>query len=97
MAICFANMTAFNVDNRLEWQIWGARAFTCNECKAEPGKPCVSLADLRNRDSWRQLNPKPNKWPHSGRIDWNRVLNGLKQRGYYSPIIEDQVRRMVDE
>ena len=84
----------FSTDQRREWTIWAAKLELCSKCGARDGTPCVSLADLNNRDEARKQNPRINRWPHDPRINWDRLLNGLKQRGYYHPTIEDQVRKM---
>lgn len=99
MALCFALMSSrdFTTVRRREWTIWAAKVYFCQDCKQAPGMPCISLADLKNRDTQKQLNPKINKWPHDSRVDWDRMLVGLKERGYYSPVIEDQVRRRMTE
>src|SRR6478735_3486161 len=85
-ALCFAMMSAhyFTTTRRREWTIWAAKVEPCQDCGAKPGKACMSLADLHNRDPQRNLNPEKNKWPHDSRVNWDRFRNGLNQRGYYS-------------
>lgn len=89
MAICFSVMTAWDFDytKRLEWEIFAARHQECPDCQAPPNHRCYNLSD--------KTRTKLNKRPHDIRVDWTRLLNGLKQRGYYRPAIEAQVRKMA--
>jgi hypothetical protein len=93
MAICYSIMTAwsFNYTQRLEWEIWAAKHQTCPTCFSSPHHRCVHMGDIKAK----KLPPRVNKRPHPLRVDWTRLLNGLKQREYYRPAIEAQVRKMV--
>lgn len=77
-------MNRAGFDQDLKWRsiVWAARSYYCDDCEAEPGKPCVSLADLRNRDAWKREHPKPNKWPHEIRPNWDYLVKTLKKKGY---------------
>lgn len=93
MAICYTTMNSwdFTYARRLEWEIWAAKWRVCPTCGAGVGEPCMNLSDKRaDRTQVRR-----NKRPHDERIDWGRLLEGLKQRGYYRPAIEKQVRNRV--
>lgn len=93
VAICYGIMKAWEFDyhRRLEWEIFGSRARECPDCGRAPNMPCVNLADL-----FQGKEPRINKRPHANRIDWRRVLDGLKFRGYYKGSIENQVRRRFE-
>lgn len=92
MAICYSTMTSweFGYQRRLEWQIYASRHRSCTVCKADPNSPCLNLSDIRYGKE-----PRVNKQPHDSRIDWGRLLDGLKERGYYRPVIEHQTRRRM--
>lgn len=96
MATCFAIMRAwqFNYNRRREWVIWASRHHRCSRCNSPEYSPCLNLADKKHGKI-----PRINRQPHDERIDWGKLLNGLKKRGYYRPQIEQQVRNQngVDE
>lgn len=99
MAICYSVMTTWNFSytKRLEWEVWAAAHRPCPTCH-EPAKAwCLNMGDLHyNLNHPGADRPvRPNKRPHDRRIDWTRLLNGLKERGYYRPAIEAQVRKQV--
>jgi hypothetical protein len=91
MAICYRTMSSWNFDyhRRLEWEVWAAKHQPCPGCPANTGEQCVNLVDVRLNKFPRRLN----KRPHDERVDWARLLSGLKQRGYYRASIETIVRR----
>lgn len=58
--------------------IWAARDQVCPECKARPNRPCLHLGDIKKKIS----EPKQNKWPHSSRVNWAKLMDALRSRGY---------------
>ena len=93
MAICIQTMQAwgFQTPKRQEWTGWAAYHQVCSVCLSPPNMPCLNMADVKlNRPE-----PRENKNPHDPRVDWNRMLSGFKNRGYYKPAIEAQVRNWV--
>lgn len=90
MSICFTTMSAWGFDyaRRLQWVIWASRHHHCRVCYSPEFSPCVNLADVKQGKV-----PRVNRRPHDERVDWGRLLNGLKDRGYYKPAIEAQVRK----
>lgn len=89
---CFALMSAWNFtyNRRREWVIWGARHRVCPTCGAQTYKPCLNLSDRR------QGRPeRTNRQPHDARVDWNRILGGLKLRGYWNQAVITQVTHQI--
>lgn len=80
----------FNYARRTEWTIYGARHQPCEACKSSAYMPCVNLTDLR-----AGREPRINKQPHDERVDWERILEGLKTRGYYREAIEANFKKGV--
>jgi hypothetical protein len=75
-AIIAMNVCGFNNIRRKEWFIWAAKPQACDACGAPAYSPCMNL-------NTRKKNiEKPTAWPHEGRVDWARMLQGLKDRGY---------------
>ena len=99
MALCYSIITDwyFDYQKRLEWEIYSSKHRACFSCKASEYEPCRNLSDLnfnkKNPDKLREV--RVNKRAHNDRIDWSRMLSGLKQRGYYRPAIEAQVRKQI--
>lgn len=93
MMICLRTMRAweFSTQVRGQWMIWAAKYQVCPTCLSPVGKPCLNMMDIRNK----KPEPRINLWPHDPRVDWNKVLEGLKYRKYYRPVIESTVRREV--
>lgn len=93
MATCYQTMSAwdFNYARRQEWIIWAARHRRCPTCSSPPHSPCVNMADKKAGKT-----PRINKQPHDLRIDWGRLLEGLKRRGYYRANIEAKIRRAAE-
>lgn len=97
IAICYGimNVWDFSYKRRLEWEIWAAKFQPCPTCPAPSYSPCLNMTDIKSIRAGKKINPRQNKRAHDSRIDWNRLLNGLKSRGYYRPAIETQVRNQV--
>lgn len=93
MTICYQTMSAwdFSYSQRREWTIYAARHRVCPDCGAQVNNPCVNLQDQRLGKT-----PRINRNPHDPRVDWGRMIAALKQRGYYRPSIENQVRKIAD-
>jgi hypothetical protein len=74
-------MQSFNHHRRREWIIYGARHRECPNCGQPPYEPCLNKVDLNKgipRDKCRV-----NRQPHDERIDWKRIRDGLRKRGYF--------------
>lgn len=74
---CNAGMYGFGYHRRKEWIIWSAIKRVCPTCSAPVGAPCMNMADRKARRPERV-----NGNPHEDRIDWPKIFDGLKQRGY---------------
>jgi hypothetical protein len=79
---CNEVMARWNQPRRREWYIWCAKFKRCEECRAEPFKPCLNLVDL-NQKALPRHECRQNKNPHDSRIDWKRLRDGLRKRGYF--------------
>ena len=92
-AVCYAMMNAwqFNYHRRREWVIWSARQRVCPVCSVPAYSPCLNMAEVKRG----VMAPSVNRQPHDPRIDWNQVLEGLQQRGYYRKTIEKQTRDAI--
>lgn len=62
-----------------ETQIWAAKDRTCPKCKAPPNVSCRNLNDIR--EVGFEL-AKENKFPHTERIDYDKLEQALEDRGY---------------
>jgi hypothetical protein len=59
-----------------EWLVWGAKHRACPKCGVDAWQRCENLASRkRNKVEYTVF-------PHQERIDYDRIRNGLKQRGY---------------
>lgn len=94
MAICFQTMSAWQIKGprRREWMIWASKHQVCPECLSPAGRSCLNLVDVRQKVQ----EPRENRNPHDKRVDWRRMLGGLKERGYYKPAIETSVRNWME-
>jgi hypothetical protein len=63
---------------RLEWLRWAAWHQECPACQAKKYHACENLA-LRKRKPPRQAFVQS---PHEDRIDYRRLIMGLRERGY---------------
>jgi hypothetical protein len=79
--LCHAimNRNGFNYNRKREWIIWAAKHQQCPSCEQEPGNACLHLGELKTK---AREHVKFNRMPHDPRIDWERLLEGLKKRGY---------------
>lgn len=73
---CQRAMSSFRGEQRREWYIWASKKRPCPKCKMGYGLPCIHLGQLRKGIHLQT------RWPHDERIDWLRMFDGLKQRGY---------------
>lgn len=71
-----AQACRFRYGQSIEWWIWAAKPQTCPKCKQPPYEPCLNLNDLK-KDIRRTTT-----WPHVERVDWHRMWQGLRWRGY---------------
>ena len=60
-------------------QIWAAKHRPCSRCKAPPYSPCRNLADMAKSPD---KNARINKFPHSERIDFDKLKKALNDRGF---------------
>lgn len=104
MAMCNRAMSMFftkggalsprlDTGRRREWVIWAARDKLCPTCKVPAFFPCINLLDKK-----KGLAPdrcRANKTPHDERIDWEKLLEGLKKRGYWRESIRREIRREI--
>lgn len=49
----------------------------CQACGAGIDQPCISLSISVNKRG------RENRWPHSVRIDWKLMVEGLRKKGYH--------------
>jgi hypothetical protein len=79
-----------NYLRRREWFCWAAKPQKCPKCDAEPNYPCKNLTVWR-----KHAKVVPTTSPHSERVDWYRLVDGLAQRGYISgDVLEATLTRM---
>lgn len=78
---CNEAMQNFNHYRRREWIIWGSKHRECPNCKQPPNSPCLNKVDVNKGLSPEQC--RENKMPHDERIDWKRIRDGLRKRGYF--------------
>lgn len=102
IALCYRTMDTHNMgyQQRLDWEIYGARHQACSTCGARANMPCANMSDVKynsTRSSRDRRKVRVNKRPHPDRIDWNRIYEGLKKRGYWRQAIETQTRRAMHE
>lgn len=67
---------SFYIAQRKAWFIWAAKPNSCSTCSAEPYNPCMNLTERKKGNEQRT------KWPHESRVNWSRVVQGLRERGY---------------
>lgn len=70
---------SFDDERRRRWIIWGAKHQNCPTCLVNMGEPCLNLTDVKNKMVYK---PRVNRTPHTDRIDWDRIYQGLVQRGW---------------
>lgn len=100
VAIVYSMMSAYNFKSmqRKEWEAYGAKFTKCPTCGSPPFTRCYNMVDIkynlaRAPEHWREV--RLNNRAHPDRINWKLILNGMKQRGYYHPQIETNVRNQV--
>ena len=60
-------------------QIWAAKDKTCPACEAPPYEACRHLTGIKNVGFSRASK---NKFPHTDRIDYDKLKQALIDRGY---------------
>lgn len=60
-------------------QIWAAREQECPKCKAQPYQACRNLTGIKN---FGFDGAKENKYPHTERIDYDKLKQALNEKGY---------------
>lgn len=68
----------FNHDLRWRAQVWAAKPFECPTCLVPPGFPCHNMSDVKKG----LPNIRANKFPHPERVNWQLLVNTLRQKGY---------------
>lgn len=60
-------------------QIWAARDRSCSDCGAPPFVPCKNKMGIKEYgfDLARE-----NRYPHTTRVDWDKLVKTLIERGY---------------
>lgn len=71
-------MSRFTYEKRRESLIWAAKENTCPSCHVCPFTSCLNVTDVRAGKS----NPRVNQVPHHTRVNWEKLLQALKDRGY---------------
>lgn len=71
------NKAGFTYHRRIQWYIWSAIKRPCPSCSVPVGAACINLNDVR-----RRVSPRQNRAPHDPRIDWPKIYEALKLRGY---------------
>lgn len=72
---CMILMSRFTSHRRKQWKNWGALKTPCDFCGAGIDEPCMNMNEARKGNQVRCQNA------HEGRVDWERVLEGLQKRG----------------
>lgn len=80
-SLCFQIMFRHSFTSQLRRQsmIWAAKERQCEECGVPPNKPCLHKGDLKTKDP---KFARVNVLPHTSRIDWEKLLKALKERGF---------------
>ena len=73
---CMKAMSGWNNARRKEWFIWSAIKRPCPECKMGSDMRCVHLGKLKKGIH------EGVQWPHPSRVDWAKMYDGLRTRGY---------------
>lgn len=60
-------------------QVWAARDQKCPKCTAPPNVGCRNLLGIKN---FGFDGAKENKYPHTDRIDYDKLKKALNDRGY---------------
>lgn len=60
-------------------QIWASRDSECPQCGAPPNVACRNLTGIRN---FGFEGARENKYPHTERIDFEKLKRTLNERGY---------------
>ena len=79
LAHAMMNRNGFNYEKKRRALIWAAKTQKCPDCGQEPYEPCLHLGELKTK---AREHVKINRQPHEKRIDWDRLLEALKQIGY---------------
>ena len=73
---CMKAMSGWPNARCKEWFIWASKKRPCPQCKSQPDVRCYHLGKLKN-DIYEGV-----QWPHDTRVDWPKMYEGLKRRGY---------------
>lgn len=71
-----AEENRFSYAHRIDWWVWAAKMQECPKCGEPAFSPCMNLVLLKKKV--RQAT----KFPHVERVDWKRMAQGLRERGY---------------
>jgi hypothetical protein len=66
----------FSPDQILAAVVWAARWQACSKCGADPYQRCENLAARRKHQV------SYTKWPHQERVDRQKLVEALQQKGY---------------
>ena len=69
----------FSHDQSRLAQIWASRDHPCPKCEAPPYVGCRNLTGIQN---FGFAGARENKYPHSERIDYDKLKKALNERGY---------------
>jgi hypothetical protein len=72
------NLLNFERSRRISWWIWASKHRACPTCKEPPYKACLNMNEL-NKGRRRKT-----RWPHDPRVDWAKMLDGMRTRGYFN-------------
>lgn len=75
------NANSFTQARRRNWLIWGAKTMVCPTCEQGVGMACLNMADKKQKGV---LFARETRWPHHDRVDWEKIYEGLTQRGFVS-------------
>lgn len=92
---CNQLMWTFDYPKRLAAWIWAARLNHCPICEQQPHDPCVNMTDVRRfeKDKIPLEAIRFTKWPHSQRIDWEKLEKTLLDRGYKPESVQHKKER----
>lgn len=72
----------FTQERRKLWWIWGAKETPCEYCHAPAHSPCLNVSDKVRISKGANIVQRTTKWPHEQRVDWYKIVMGLRQRGH---------------
>ena len=89
-AKCNRLMYNFEYEQRVASWIWAAKNQECPFCGQPPNKPCRNMTDVKRVEQGKLQSSQIRNtvWPHTQRVDWDRLYHELVKRGYRPKVKE---------